>query len=450
MKALTAPLTELGSFQQLLEGIEKGNTPVFAAGVMDAAKNHLAYSLQEKTKRPLLFLTYSELRAKEILKDFTFFTKDCAYYPAKDILFYSADVHSMEMNRQRFLILERLLQGEHPVIVASVEALLDKYPPRQVFESFRLTLRTGGVFALADLTRKLIRMGYERTELVESPGQFCLRGGILDIWSLTAEDAVRVEFWDDEIDSIRSMDAQSQRSIERLEETSIFPMREMVYTDAQAVKAAERIEKEYRQMLHKLEEKGETERAERLREHIGEDVARLREEKGITAPGAYVDYFYEETVSLLSYLQKDTLILFDEPERIRVHMDTLMAEYQESVKGRIAQGYLLPGQSNMLYDYAEILRQTEHFATVLFAGMNQRTAEFRPKTTVQLSMRSTPSFRQRVDLFCEELEYLKTNRFRTLIFAGSATGAQRMARELQERGLEAVYIDSLEKEVLSG
>ena len=59
-------------------------------------------------------------------------------------------------------------------------------------------------------------MGYERTELVESPGQFSLRGGILDIWSLTAEDAVRIEFWDDEIDSIRSMDAQSQRSVEKL------------------------------------------------------------------------------------------------------------------------------------------------------------------------------------------------------------------------------------------
>ena len=216
MKALTAPLTELGSFQQILEGIAKGNTPVFATGVIDAAKNHLAYSLQAETKRPLFLLTYSELRAKEILEDLTFFTKDCAYYPAKDILFYSADVHSMEMNRQRFLVLERLLKGETPIIVASAEALLDKYPPKEIFAAFRLTLRTGEIVEVAELTRKLVRMGYERTELVESPGQFSLRGGILDIWSLTAEDAVRIEFWDDEIDSIRSMDAQSQRSVEKL------------------------------------------------------------------------------------------------------------------------------------------------------------------------------------------------------------------------------------------
>ena len=450
MKALTAPLTELGSFQQILEGIAKGNTPVFATGVIDAAKTHLAYSLQAETKRPLFLLTYSELRAKEILEDLTFFTKDCAYYPAKDILFYSADVHSMEMNRQRFLVLERLFKGETPIIVASAEALLDKYPQKEIFAAFRLTLRTGEIVEIAELTRKLVRMGYERTELVESPGQFSLRGGILDIWSLTAEDAVRIEFWDDEIDSIRSMDAQSQRSVEKLEEASIFPLREMVYTEEQAVSAAERIEQEYRKVLKNLEQKGETENAERLREHIGEDAERLRAEKTLPALGAYADYFYENPVSLLSYLREDTLLVFDEPERIREHMDILTEEYRESVKGRIAQGYLLPGQSNMLYDYTEILRQAEGFAELLLAGLNQKTVDFRPKTMVNLSVRSTPSFQQRADLFCEELEYLKKNHFRTLILAGSGTRAQRMAKELQEMGLEAVYIDSLEKEVPKG
>ena len=259
----------------------------------------------------------------------------------------------MEMNRQRFLVLERLLKGETPIIVASVEALLDKYPPKEIFAAFRLTLRTGEIVEIAELTRKLVRMGYERTELVESPGQFSLRGGILDIWSLTAEDAVRIEFWDDEIDSIRSMDAQSQRSVEKLEEASIFPLREMVYTEEQAVSAAERIEQEYRKVLKNLEQKGETENAERLREHIGEDAERLRAEKTLPALGAYADYFYENPVSLLSYLQEDTLLVFDEPERIREHMDILTEEYRESVKGRIAQGYLLPGQ--MLSDDKQCL-----------------------------------------------------------------------------------------------
>ena len=450
MKGLTAPMLELESFQQILNCISKKQTPVFATGVIDAAKNHLTYCLKKYTERPIFILTYSELRAKEILEDMAFFEKDCVYYPAKDILFYSADVHSMEMNRQRFLALERLLKGERPVIVASMEALLDKYPKKDVFQSFLLQLKVGDIVEISDLTRKLVVMGYERAELVESPGQFTLRGGILDIWSLTAEDAVRIEFWDDEIDSIRSMDAQSQRSVDKLDETVIFPMREMVYTEEQAMEAAERITKEYTKTLKNLEKKGLEEAAERLREHIGEDAELLRAEKTLPAVGAYVDYFYGETVSLLSYLQEDTILCIDEPERIREHMDILTEEYQESVKGRIEQGYLLPGQSHMLYSYTEILRQMEAFATVLLAGLSQRSLDFQPKWMADFAVRSTPSFQQRADLFVEELQYLKKENFRTLILAGSGTRAQRIAGELGNMGLEAVYIDDLEKPVPKG
>lgn len=450
MKGLTAPMLELESFQQILNCISKKQTPVFATGVIDAAKNHLTYCLKKYTERPVFILTYSELRAKEILEDMAFFEKDCVYYPAKDILFYSADVHSMEMNRQRFLALERLLKGERPVIVASMEALLDKYPKKEVFQSFLLQLKVGDIVEISDLTRKLVVMGYERAELVESPGQFTLRGGILDIWSLTAEDAVRIEFWDDEIDSIRSMDAQSQRSVDKLDETVIFPMREMVYTEEQALEAAERITKEYTKTLKNLEKKGLEEAAERLREHIGEDAELLRAEKTLPAVGAYVDYFYGEAVSLLSYLQEDTILCIDEPERIREHMDILTEEYQESVKGRIEQGYLLPGQSHMLYSYTEILRQMEAFATVLLAGLSQRSLDFQPKWMADFAVRSTPSFQQRADLFVEELQYLKKENFRTLILAGSGTRAQRIAGELGNMGLEAVYIDDLEKPVPKG
>ena len=450
MKGLTAPMLELESFQQILNCISKKQTPVFATGVIDAAKNHLTYCLKEYTERPVFILTYSELRAKEIMEDMAFFEKDCVYYPAKDILFYSADVHSMEMNRQRFLALERLLKGERPVIVASMEALLDKYPKKEVFQSFLLQLKVGDIVEISDLTRKLVVMGYERAELVESPGQFTLRGGILDIWSLTAEDAVRIEFWDDEIDSIRSMDAQSQRSVDKLDETVIFPMREMVYTEEQALEAAERITREYTKTLKNLEKKGLEEAAERLREHIGEDAELLRAEKTLPAVGAYVDYFYGEAVSLLSYLQEDTILCIDEPERIREHMDILTEEYQESVKGRIEQGYLLPGQSHMLYSYTEILRQMEAFATVLLAGLSQRSLDFQPKWMADFAVRSTPSFQQRADLFVEELQYLKKENFRTLILAGSGTRAQRIAGELGNMGLEAVYIDDLEKPVPKG
>lgn len=450
MKSLTEPLLELESYQSLLEEIRIGHTPVFATGVIDVEKNHLLYAMGEHLRRPMVILTHSEVRAKEILEDMQFFTKAGMYYPAKDILFYSADVHSMEMNRQRFLVVEKLLEGQCPLIVASVEAFLDRYPKKDVFASFLLTLRVGEVRELSDLTKQLVFMGYERAELVESPGQFAVRGGILDIYPLTAEDAVRIEFWDDEIDSIRAMDAQSQRSVDKLNSVTIFPMRELVYDEETAKSAADKMEADCKKALKKMEKSTVEDGVERMKEHIGENIDLLRSELSFASVGSFINYFYDDTVSLLSYLPEDTILCFDEPQRLAEHMDTLRQEYEESMKGRIAQGFLLPAQSKLLFDYLDILRQAERFDRVLLAGISQRTPHFHPKVQVDFAVRSIPSFQKRADLFCEELQYLKKQDYRILVLAGTGSRAQRMATELTEMDVPAVYVDDLEKEMVPG
>ncbi len=450
MKSLTEPLLELESYQSLLDEIRKGHTPVFATGVIDVEKNHLLYGVQEHLQRPMVILTHSEVRAKEILEDMQFFTKTGMYYPAKDILFYSADVHSMEMNRQRFLVVEKLLEGKCPLIVASVEALLDRYPKKDVFASFLLTLHVGEVRELSDLTKQLVFMGYERAELVESPGQFAVRGGILDVYPLTADDAVRIEFWDDEIDSIRTMDAQSQRSVDKLNTVTIFPMRELVYDEETAKAAADKMEADYKKALKKMEKSTVEDGVERMKEHIGENIDLLRSELSFASVGSFINYFYDDTVSLLSYLPEDTILCFDEPQRLAEHMDTLRQEYEESMKGRIAQGFLLPAQSKLLFDYLDILRQAEDFDRILLAGISQRTPHFQPKAQADFAVRSIPSFQKRADLFCEELQYLKKQNYRILVLAGTGTRAQRMATELTEMDVPAVYVDDLEKEMVPG
>jgi len=152
----------------------------------------------------------------------------------------------------------------------------------------------------------------------------------------------------------------------------------------------------------------------------------------------------------LDYIPEDTLLCFDEPERIREHMNAVMEEFGESMKGRIAQGYLLPGQAKLLFDYVDILRQGERFGRILLAGLTQRTADFEPKTKVNFAVRSTPSFSKRVDLFCEELEYLRKTEYRSIVLAGTGSRAQRMAKELSEMGIPAVYMESLEAPIPKG
>ena len=131
-------------------------------------------------------------------------------------------------------------------------------------------------------------------------------------------------------------------------------------------------------------------------------------------------------------------------------MDTLQQEYEESMKGRIAQGFLLAGQSKLLFDYTALLQQAEGFASVLLSGLSQRAPHFHPKAQVNFAVRGTPAFQKRMDLFCEELAYLKQQKYRVLILAGSGTRAQRMAQELTEQNLPAVYIEDLDREQPQG
>ncbi|WP_317855485.1 transcription-repair coupling factor [Chakrabartyella piscis] len=450
MKALLDPLLELHPYQRILEGIQNNRTPVFGTGAVGVEKSHIFYGLGAHTKRPILILTHSELRGRELAQELAFFHSDVMYYPAKDILFYSADVHGQEVGRRRFQVIESLLAGNPPILVASMEALCERFVEKEEFQKFILEISVGDVWNINELMKKLIFLGYERTEIVESRGQFSLRGGILDVFSLTAEEAIRIEFWDDEIDSIRAMEVATQRSTEKLDKTTIFPMNELVYAEEMAKVAADRITKEYVKTRKAMEKTERLEAAERLQEHAGEDAERLRLEGRLSNVGGYISYFYDKTVSLLDYIPKDTILCLDEPDRIHTHMETVMDEYSESMKGRIAEGYLLPKQSELLFSYAEVLHKMDGFVTVLLAGLNQRAVDFSPKEMVHFMAHTTPSFGNQLTLFCEELQFLKKEGYRVLILTNSGSKGQRMARDLEDLGVYATYVENLNQPMAVG
>lgn len=450
MKAFIEPLLELDSYQKLLHAIETKNTPVLATGVIDVQQTQMIYGVSTHLNRPALILTYSEIRAKEIYEDMTFFQKDTCFYPAKDILFYSADVRSKEITRKRLQVMDALLCGKAPTIVLSVEALMERLPKKEVFERFVIQLREGDTIERQDLIQKLIFMGYERTELVEAPGQFAARGGILDIFSPTSETAIRMEFWDDVIDSIRFMDAATQRSVEKAGEVRLFPMRELVYEEADVALAVADILKEYKAVIKNYEKKELLEEKQRLENSVGMAVEHLQEEKTFAGVDNYISYFYKDTVSLLGYLQEDTVLFFDEPERIHQHLHTLYADYKESVKGRMERGYILPSQSKLLFDYEHILEEAKAFPQVVLTTLLHKISDFTIKEILSFSVKSTAAFQKRLDMFCEEIEYLKKNQYRVILLAGATMRCERLVRELEERGITATFVPDLNRTVEKG
>ncbi|MEA4816619.1 MAG: transcription-repair coupling factor [Lachnospiraceae bacterium] len=435
-------LSELGEYKRLLNILSKQASPLLLTSLTDASKAHIAYCLGEDTKRPVVIITYNELRAKEIFDDISYFCSDVLYYPPKDIIFYSADVHSQDILKKRFKVIYSLIKGETPVIVIPISSIFDKLMHKSAFEKSILTLKVGDTIEMDAFIAKLSLMCYERRESIEGTGQFSQRGGIIDVFSPVSEYPLRIEFWDNEIDSIRIMDIASQRSVEKVDFAEIFPAKELIYTREEAILSAQKIEKDYIKAYKHFEENSLFEERDNLKEHIGESIEELKKGEIISAPARFIEYF-GDAVSLFDYMPKDTLIFFDEPNHIKEESEIVLSEFGESIKNRITRGYMLPSQANVIYSYFQILKMAEKFENILLTTVSRNIKDFKIKETFDIPVRSMASFNRQIDMFCDEISDIKKAKGRTLILSGSRTRGERLAGEFSERGIEAVYVDDI-------
>ena len=433
-------LYELPSFKSMINFISSEKSPILVNGVIDSQKVHLAYAVCELTKRPMLIIAPSPLKAKSIYEDMQFFIKDKAVlYPSKDIIFYSADIKSADIIKKRFEITDRLLKGENICIVLSIEALFDRLIPKDIFKDFILNLSVGDEIAINKLSHKLIYMGYERSDMVEGRGQFAVRGGIVDIFDMLGENAVRIEFWDDEIDTIRSFDTISQRSIEKLDKIKIFPVREIVYDESRLKKAETLIKSEFEKCFFAKET------GENIKELYDDIMEKFKQRKVFSGADKYIQYLYEDSVSLFDYLKDDTIVFFDEPSRISEYAENALEEFTDSINNRILKGTMLPSQVNMIFRYDYIIKKSEEFDTILFSSVIKNIKDFKINEIVDFSVKSSGVFKNNFDMLINDIKHMIKNGYRILFLAGGHTRCERIVKELIERDIPAFFIEDIKR-----
>lgn len=438
MRWLTEPLKELADYRYLLENVKSKNTPVLATGVIDVQKTQLIYALCRETDARALIIGHDEAGAKAIYNDLAALNEKASYFPAKDVIFYSADVHSSDITRQRFKTIDELLRGETGFVCTTVEALFERLMPKEKMREFVFELREGDIMPPGELVKRLVNLGYERSDAVEGVGQFALRGGILDIFSPVHDTAVRIEFWDDEVDSIRTFDVISQRSLVRTETARVFPVREIIAGMEDGMEAADRIEADMLKAVKSYEKKGNTEAADNIKETAGEAVEKLR--SGSCDIGAFINYLSADTVSLFDYLPENTIIFYDEPRKIKAHADTVYEEFAESVKSRLQSGYILPRQAELIFDINDIYSFSSKFREVLFCAVTQSVPDFKIKGISNFAVKASAAFNNKYEMFYEEIKFLKNEGYRIIIFGGGESRCERVVRELNEHGVEAADV----------
>lgn len=444
MDGLLNPLFEIESFNNLISYLKNNRDTVLATNVIDSQKIHLSFGVQNTLKKQAVYITYSELKAKEIVEDLNFFLgENIKFYPSKDIIFYSADVKSVEIVQKRLEILESLINGEKISIVLSIEALFDKISSLSRLSDSVLFLEVAKTISQEKLINYLIYLGYERTELVEGYGQFAVRGGIVDIFPINMKNAVRIEFWGDEIDSIRLLDNLSQRSIEKLESTVIFPMREFIFNENELDIAIKNVRSELEKTASGYQKKGLKEENENIKKNINEILEKMQNLKNFSGIENYADFFEFEKFSLIDFLNKDCLVFIDEPARISTHSENVHYEFQESIKNRILKGYSLPSASNMVYSYADIIHKLNKFQKVLLMSLTKTVKDFRIQEIANFMVKSSFVLQDRVDLLIEDLKFYCENNYRILILTGSSVRGERLLKELSENNISAAISNSL-------
>ena len=448
MDAFVQPLYELADFDAIIRQLKKPGI-VQVSGCLDSQKAHFTNGLLREFPFRLI-VAENDLKAKAFYEDFRLYDPEVLYYPARDLIFYQADIHGNLLTRQRIQVLRALLEREEVTIVTSIDSCLDCLVPLAVWKEKVIKIRNDSEIDLDRMKRHLLELGYEWAAQVEVPGQFSIRGGIMDVFSLTEDNPWRIELWGDEVDSIRSFDAESQRSIENLEEITIYPATEVVLdkeTIRQGIKA---IEKEAQKSQKKFRDEMKTEEGARVRQIAAELKDQLEEMEHIAGAESFVRYFYKKTESLLEYLPENTLVVIDEPNRLTEHAKTTEEEFRESMIHRLEKGYLLPGQMEVIRNHQEVVHRFHQMHTLSLSTMEPRGTGWNFAMEMQLTVKSVNPYNNSFEMLVKDLLRWKKSGYRMLLLSPSRTRAARLAKDLQDQELSAFYSEDPEELIQPG
>ena len=428
----TAPLSGLNDYNLIKAELNGSSvqSSIQVTGAADSGMAHFSAALGSNYKYKVI-VTFSDVRAREIYDDMKSFDPNTFYYPPKDFIFFSADAYGNLIIQQRLDAVSHLISGEEFTLITTIDGLMDRLVPLDLIRKNCIHLSYDDTIDVEELKTALVNSGFERTEQVETAGQFAVRGGIIDIFPMTGDVPYRIELWDDVIDSIRSFDALSQRTIENIDDIVIYPASEYILSQEEIARGIEKIREEASLREKTLRESFHTEEAHRLSVCINEFTERL----SISRTGVFLDsfmtYFYPETMTLPDYFPaEETIFFIDEPGRIEERANTVETEFRESMINRIEGGYMLSGQTGVFCDTAEALARLASVRTVLFTTLEQKLKHFKPKNNYYISMRNINPYNNSFELLVHDLQRYKKEGWCVLILCGSRSKAARLADTL--------------------
>lgn len=393
MKALLAPLAELADYEEIRKNRTKENGMIQISGCVNTQKIHLLSGIGSGCGYKLVVFSNEE-KAKKAYEEYLLFGEETYLYPARDLLFYYADIKGKTLTNRRMEVLRAIAEKkkEEPVtVITTMDAFLDGIISPDEIQKNRIHITGEDTVDLTKLEQDLTALGYERESQIEAPGQFAVRGGIIDVFPLAEEMPMRIELWGDEIDSIRMFDAKSQRSIENISEITIYPASENCFGNNGLV--------------------------------------------------SFLKYFPEN----------ETLLFYDEPHRLQETAETVEAEYTESLKNRADAGMKEEGEEELrVFQTKDIISEMNRYSGIGLTTLESKCGLFKVRSVYTVQAKGVNPYNNSFELLTRDLKRLKRNGYRVVLLSGSRTRAKRLAEDLRDYDLSSFYSEDMQREVKPG
>ena len=431
MNTILGELGKSKKFVDIIKNIEDKKGPIGISGLTGVGETQLIASINEYTKRPIAIITYNEIQAKQIMENLKAFTEKAIFFPKKEIVTYDYIAESKDLPYERIETLNKIKEKRTPILVTTIEAIMQRLPKKETLYKNTLKLKVGEIKNLDEIKQKLVNLGYTRCDLIEGRGQFSIRGGILDI-SLNEKTGVRIEFWGDEIDSIRNFAIISQRSINALENIEIFPAHEYILEDS-----IENICKRIRKTI--VDEKQE--------EIIEEDIEQIKAGNYISKIDKYFDCFYKEQSSILDYLSEKYIIAIDEERKINQRAQNIIQDIKNLTNTLVEKEKIIPQAINNIQTYDVIEDKIEKRESRIYLE-KQDTNIAKQVEKYHIEYRELNYYKSEIENLFNDLKKGINEGKNIYIFVSTKEKAKKMQEILQKEELISKIEEKLDKTII--
>ncbi|MDI6705073.1 MAG: transcription-repair coupling factor [Bacillota bacterium] len=434
-------------FRSAMGDIAGGRTRANMIGISGSRRAFWAAALRSEGY-PLLIICSNIMNAREAYEDLRVLCDDVYLYLPLQPVLYNAAAHSMETEENRINVLGALVNKTAKIIVTPVEALLFPVMTPQVYKENTYRLEIGQIVDMHTLVEKLTASGYQREDMTEGPGQFSVRGGILDVFPMGSSPC-RIEFFGDEIDSIRILDTSTQRSVENVKGITVAPARELLIKDSEKKQFLRNLENDLFMTQRNLESSGRMKQSNELKEEIDRVVYEFESRKGSRLLSNYWMYGCN-TTSLIEYIDENFIIVIDNPVRCTEEAEKFQREFFNHYTDRLEKGKALIGQKDRIIDYGRILQEIKANTIVSFTEILTGNREMAQGSFYSFSVRSMNPFYGKLDPVVQEIKRLKQDGFMVSILVSSKTRSTLLEAELKREEIYPVLCPRTRRDFKGG